>query len=110
MNAKNEVFDRPIEFSRSDTKAIKGIAVILMLFHHLAGFPSRVPVGFTGFESLWTGFVSDGYLQHFAQASSICVSIFFFLGGYGLYIRWKSSKLSVSGSIIDLYKSYWKVF
>ena len=28
--------------SRDDTKAIKGIAIILMLSHHLRGFPDRI--------------------------------------------------------------------
>ena len=41
------------KFDRSDTKAVKGVAVVLMLFHHLAGFPERFPVGFAGFRSIW---------------------------------------------------------
>lgn len=40
------------KFERDDTKAVKGIAVLLMLFHHLAGFPDRFPVGFDGFSSI----------------------------------------------------------
>ena len=44
------------EFSREDTKAIKGIAVVLMLFHHLVAFPERFPAGFEGFQTLWARF------------------------------------------------------
>ena len=110
MKTNQSTIEKSIEFSRSDTKALKGIAVVLMLFHHLAAFPARFPVGFTGFESLWGGFSTNDFLVKFALVSKICVSIFFFLGGYGLFIRWKSSKFSVSQSIIDLYKAYWKVF
>lgn len=39
-------------FTRDDTKAVKGIALVLMLFHHLAAFPDRFPVGFEGFKPL----------------------------------------------------------
>lgn len=99
-----------VGFERDDTKAVKGIAILLMLFHHFAAFPDRTPVGFEGFASLWPAFVSGGYLQAFAISAKICVSLYFFLGGYGLYIRWKSSKFSVTGSILDLYKAYWRVF
>lgn len=96
-------------FTREDTKAVKGIAIILMLLHHLAGFPDRVPVGFEGFSSLWSPFVDRGYLSAIAAASKICVAIFFFLGGYGLYKR-----LSQGSSVVDiavsLYRRYWRVF
>ena len=47
MQQKNALFDK------NDTKAIKGIAIIMMLFHHLAGFPERFPVGFEEFISKW---------------------------------------------------------
>lgn len=98
-------------FTRDDTKAIKGVAVILMLFHHLAAFPKRVPVGFEGFSAiLWQGFIDNGYLQKFASGGKICVSLFFFLAGYGLYKRWESGKFSLAHSIALLYKQFWKVF
>lgn len=41
------------KFDRSDTKAVKGVAVVLMLFHHLAGFPS-------GFPSVLQAFAQSG--------------------------------------------------
>ena len=40
------------KFDRSDTKAVKGVAVVLMLWHHLAGFSKRFPVGFAGFRAI----------------------------------------------------------
>lgn len=98
------------EFSREDTKAIKGIAVILMLFHHLAAFPDRFPVGFEGFRTLWARFAEGGYLRYLAISAKMCVALFFFMGGYGLYKRYESRKLSVSRSIMEIYFSYWKVF
>lgn len=32
-------------FTKEDTKVIKGIAIILMLTHHLWGFPDRIAGG-----------------------------------------------------------------
>ena len=98
-------------FTREDTKAVKGVAVTLMLLHHLAGFMERFPVGFEKFSSPhWKGFVDDGYLGALAMSCKICVSLFFFLGGYGMYKQYEKGKYSVSRTIVALYKSYWKVF
>lgn len=99
-----------IAFSSADTKAIKGFALILMLFHHLVALPDRVPVGFEGFTSLIPQLASSGYLQKFALAGTICLPMFFFLGGYGLYIRWKKPGFSLTGSLLNLLQRYWKVF
>ena len=74
-------------FTRDDTKAVKGVAVLLMLLHHLAAFPERYPVDFAGFTSLIPGFVENGYLNDLAMDALVCVPLFFFLGGYGLYKR-----------------------
>ena len=104
MQQKNALFDK------NDTKAIKGIAIIMMLFHHLAGFPERFPVGFEEFISKWQKLIDDGYLQTFAFNAKFCVSIFFFLGGYGMYKRWEKGKFSLSDSIISLIKRFWKIF
>lgn len=40
----------------------------------------------------------------------ICVSLFFFLGGYGIYISSYGEKFDIIGKIKHLYFSYWKVF
>lgn len=97
-------------FSREDTKALKGIAVIMMLLHHLAAFGDRYPKDFEGFKSLWEGFVTDGYLGSLATNARICVAVFFFLGGYGMYKRMESGNYSLLNTVIGLFKSYWKVF
>ncbi len=83
-------------FTREDTKVIKGLAVILMLIHHLWAFPNRIA---------GDGLVS--YLEVFGQSSiqyigifgKICVSIFLFLGGYGIYISCKDNTLNVLSKI-----------
>ncbi|MCF0121009.1 MAG: acyltransferase [Oscillospiraceae bacterium] len=99
------------EFTRDDTRVIKAVAILFMLFHHLAAFPERLPVGFGGgFKALWEPFVADGYLAALASACRICVPLFFMVGGYGLYMRYASGETGVFSSLKRLYLSYWRVF
>jgi len=99
-----------IEFGRNDTKAVKGIAVLMMLFCHLVASPDRFPAGFEGFCSMIPGFVENGYLTRLGFECGLCVPFFFFLGGYGLYLRMQKQGFSLKDTIIKLYISYWKIF
>lgn len=107
---ENKTTASEVKFTRTDTKAIKGVAVLLMLYHHLVAFVTRYPVGFGGFESIFPGYAESEYPIALAMAAKLCVPLFFFMGGYGMYSRFKAGKFSVKDSIIGLYKSYWKVF
>ena len=97
-------------FSRDDTKALKGLAVLMMLFHHMAGFTDRCPPDFEGFQTLWRGFAEKGLLGALAGFCNNCVSIFFFLGGYGMYLLWKDKRFHLGKQIKRLYFAYWRVF
>ncbi len=99
-----------LEFTSEDTRAIKGIAVIMMLFHHLAGFNNRFPVGFEGFTAKGDWFVKEGFLSSVAVNMNFCVVIFYFLGGYGIYKRMKKGNFSLTDSVLGIFKKYWKVF
>lgn len=68
-------------FSKEDTKCMKALAVILMLIHHLWGFPGRI-------EGLkyFSGGGCEDFTLFIGLFGKICVSFFLFLGGYGLYI------------------------
>lgn len=103
MNSTKMIPDKSTGFTGLDTKAIKGIAVIVMLFHHMAGFPERLPAWFSGFSGA-------EYVKSFSSAAWICIVFFCFLGGYGLYLRWKDGKFSVVNAVLGLYQAYWKVF
>ncbi|MBS6396173.1 MAG: acyltransferase family protein [Clostridiales bacterium] len=93
-------------FTRNDTKIIKGMTILLMLAHHLFLFPERYPAGF-GFDSpVWTDEVAA--ITVIGRFGKICVSMFMFLGGYGLWCQREKASL-LSHSIIKLYKAYWKV-
>ena len=71
-----------MEFTKQDTKIIKGAAICFMLFHHLFAFPERVTEG--TFVSLWY-FNETNLAVCLGAFGRICVPIFTFLSGYGIY-------------------------
>lgn len=97
-------------FTKDDTKALKGVAVLLMLLHHMAYFPDRTPLDFSGFASWLPGFVEDGWLNDMALGALVCVPMFFFLGGYGLCKRRRAGQFRLTDAVWQLYKKYWRVF
>lgn len=100
-------------FTKENTKQIKGIAILLMLAHHLFAFPERMPYD----TSIQTPFYISGMelTELIGGFGKICVSIYMFMGGYGLYKRYAScvgKKVEcnrLGSDIIKLYKAYWKV-
>lgn len=101
-------------FTRENTKQIKGIAILLMLAHHLFAFPDKVPYGM----SLETSFYISGkeLLALIGEFCKICVALYMFMGGYGLYKKAVAEgqqdviQNNLAKDIAGLYKSYWKVF
>ena len=97
-------------FSKQDTKCIKALAVMLMLYHHLFAFADRLPEsGFSSFFSLG-GQEAAGYVGAFGK---ICVALFLFLGGYGTYLSYSKKTdgdRAMLGRVGNLYVEYWKVF
>lgn len=78
-----------------------------MLTHHLWGFPDRVAGGTLKHLITFDGQPLILYLAYFAK---ICVSLYFFVGGYGMYISNKDRKFDPVKKLKKLYISYWKVF
>lgn len=68
-----------MQFTKQDTLAVKGIAILMMLFHHLFLDASRY-AGYT------INFAPIGETKTvlIAQFCKICVAIFVFLSGYGI--------------------------
>lgn len=110
-----------IYFSKQDTKAIKGAAILLMLYHHLFAFPKRIGDGIV-YTPLFTihGIDSTYILGLFGK---LCVALFLFLGGYGTYLSYRDKVFDTSttssyqlignfcsSKLLLLYKNYWKVF
>ncbi len=65
--------------TKNDSFAIKGLAIILMLFHHLYWSVDR----FENYEVDFTPF-SQGFVVNIAFMFKVCVSLFAFITGYGL--------------------------
>ena len=104
-------------FTKKNTLQIKGIAAIFMLCHHLFFFHERIPIN----SDTTTGIVISQWdlIDIIGAFGKLCVALFMFLGGYGLYCSYESTCKDSSGEkaggfllkrIIRLYKGYWKVF
>ena len=65
--------------TKADSLAIKGIAILMMLYHHLYLGPDR----FKSYDISFAPF-SQGLMVNVAFFFKICVSIFAFITGYGL--------------------------
>lgn len=95
-------------FTKEDTAKTKGIAVILLLFHHLF-FTKR------GYE-IELCFISQDALMQFAVAARICVWIFVFLSAYGITLQFERKAEDVTTSDflkkrwISLMSGYWFVY
>ncbi len=99
-----------MEFSKRDTRIIKGVAICLMLCHHLFAFPERVTEG--TFVSLWY-FNNTNLSVCLGAFGCICLPMFTFLSGYGLYrssLSGEDSAALAARHIKSLYKTYWMVF
>ena len=94
-------------FSRDDTKIIKAIAIILMFMYHLWAFPDRICGGeLKYFVTLF----NEPLFKFFGKTGRFCLSLFFFLGGYGIFMSCKNKEYDLICKIKNLYLDYWKVF
>ena len=91
-------------FSKNDTLAVKGLAMMLLLCHHLG-------MGILNPPLVWT---FDSLYVNIATLSKVCVAIFVVLSGYGLnesYSKWNGSGFSfIKKHLSSLMKTYWFIF
>ena len=71
--------------TKEDSQTLKGLAIILMLFHHLFLNKER----FINFSGAYFP-INENLLINISIACKICVSIFAFISGYGLYYSLES--------------------
>ena len=99
-----------MEFTREQTNIAKGLAICLMFAHHLYSFSDRFLNGNT-YIPLIPFFNAELYI---GMVGSICVSMFLFLSGYGLFLGWvRSQQSSIRYSLAklkDFYLTYWLYF
>lgn len=102
------MYDKSI--SKRMSLSIKGVAIMLMVIHHLYAFPNRIidQTYISIFEV--NNMPIEYYLGLF---SKICVSIFLFLSGYGMYITYFNKKInsaSIKKRVQSFYLKYWFIF
>lgn len=81
-----------MEFTKNDTNLIKGVAIIMMIFHHCFLGADR----YAGYDISF-GILGEYYTVMLSSFCKICVSVFVFLSGYGITIS--LSKINMSNSI-----------
>ena len=101
--------------SKKEASILQGIAVLLMVFHHLFDFPDRIHVDFV---KVFQFIKLEIFLSSFGR---ICVAMFAFLSGIGLYkkfsAKYEDKKVPLfqcyGGMVAQLFnflKRYWIVF
>lgn len=98
------MLDRLCYFSKKDTLAVKGIAILLLLFYHL--FYSE---SFIINQNVKTVVLSIRQLSHVAAIGNICVTIFILLSGYGIASVFGDDKLFSKRTLIFLLNRILKV-
>lgn len=89
-------------FTKENTNQAKGIAIILMLFHHLFYYPCDIEskIYFRNIE----------LINWIALNGKVCVGIFVLLSGYGLYAS-QSNRVGLKSFYLKnyskLYLNYW---
>lgn len=95
-------------FDKRASQALKGIAILMMMLHH--NFRS---------SSLYTDFnvsffpFQEHQIVNLALSFKICVSIFAFISGYGLFLSYRNSKINASWTVqryIRTFSGYWFVW
>lgn len=94
--------------SKNNSLIIKGIAIIMMIVHHLFSFPDRINEDYISIYKLG-GMPIEYFIGIIGKC---CVSIFLFIGGYGLYRTYESNVdyYSIFRRIYKMYLNYWMVF
>lgn len=101
--------EKNIPFKKQYTQQIKGIAILLMIYHHLFVHPERLHYAYNSF------LISDNYnyQMNIAWFSNLCVAIFVFLSGFGLSINEEKKSTNIKlifNRLEKLFYHYWSVF
>ncbi|WP_020062968.1 acyltransferase family protein [Bacillus sp. 123MFChir2] len=94
--------------SKSETKMLKGVAILMMLLLHLFG---RKEIN--GLYEVFLTINGIPFVYYLALFADACVSIYCFVSGYGLFVTFdKEQKLNVMQNFIRILKlliNYWIV-
>lgn len=92
-------------FEKRHSEMLKGIAILMMMFHHLFGFRSWIAD-----ENMYHCiFAGNTILFAVASYCKVCVGIFIFITGYALYLK-KENYLDLCGRVFRFLKKYWIIY
>ena len=97
--------------TKDDSKVLYGLAVLLMIWHHLFKTPGSLECDVITIGSILS--LKVNYTMYIAWFGKICVAIYAFISGYAMSIITRNKKNKVSASIKQvkkLYFKYWIVF
>ena len=99
-----------MEFTKEQTNNAKGVAICLMFAQHLYPHSNRLLNGNNYIPLI----PSLNLEKHIGSFGNICVSMFLFLSGYGMFLGYLRSKKKIFNySLIklkDFYFTYWLYF
>lgn len=96
-----------MKFTKEHTMQMKGIAIIILLFHHCFLNAQRwatVPYEKLATTKGWGYYpisfapFSSHTIQYLASFSKICVAMFVFMTGYGMWVSYESQKMKTTMS------------
>ncbi|MBE7011357.1 MAG: acyltransferase [Ruminococcaceae bacterium] len=95
-------------FTKDYTAIIKGVAILLMLFHHFFGFPEWYVEGVSYIGIPFRVNTAEYVIGQFGH---ICVAIFAFLTGYGMFFSYKSGNTlkTTLKKLVTFLISYWLI-
>lgn len=105
---EKEIEEKKYSLSKLDSQALKGIAIFFMLFAHCYRSLEKF-----GSYAVNTYPFTASQLIAFSKYSKICVSIFAFISGYGLYESYKRKQNSVKDNkwvkdhLVSTLSGYW---
>ena len=96
-------------FNKEDSIALKGIAILMMMLHH----NFRASSLFDNYQISFSPF-TEQQIVNIAYACKICVSMYAFITGYGLFLSYSQNKQSASRWVkrtyIKTFSGYWFVW
>ncbi|CUO91030.1 Predicted membrane protein [Anaerostipes hadrus] len=114
-----------MKFTKEHTMQMKGIAIIILLFHHCFLNTQRwatVPYEKLATTKGWGYYpisfapFSSHTIQYLASFSKICVAMFVFMTGYGMWVSYESQKKKTTMSnyikkrMVTLMTGFWIIF
>lgn len=99
------------QFGKKQAASVKGMAVLMMLWHHL--YWNMDELREAGVDATFFPF-SEYNMVNLAKVFKICVSLFAIVSGYGLYLDYSKSEKDefgwIKGRLKKLLVDYWFIF